>query len=90
MLTYAELITITLFILGTMSSIIGFYIKGLYGRVEALEQDMTNHRVEDAKEFVRKTDLQILKEDIKEIIAPLNSKMENIETHLRNGSKTSH
>lgn len=85
-----ELSNIDLYVLGTVVSIIGFYIRGLYSRVEALEKEMADHRVEDVKEYVRHRDLQILKEDIKEILAPLAAKMENIESHLRERRHTDH
>ena len=68
---------------GIIASIIGFYVKELYGRVKALEKDMADHRVEDVEKYVQHRDLMILKNDIKEILAPLTSKMENIENHLR-------
>lgn len=67
----SEILNVILFILGGVASVAGFYIRGLYGRVE------------DAKEFVRKTDMQILKEDIRELISPLSTKLGEIEKHLR-------
>ena len=70
-------------VVGIISSIIGFYVKELYGRVKDLEKDMADHRVEDVEKFVQHRDLIGLKNDIKEILAPLASKMENIENHLR-------
>lgn len=80
----ADILNVVLFILGGVASVAGFYIRGLYSRVDALEKDMVYHRVEDAKEFVRKSDMQILKEDIKELISPLSTKLGEIEKHLRN------
>lgn len=68
---------------GFIASIIGFYVKELYGRVKDLEKDMADHRVEDVEKYVQHRDLMVLKNDIKEILAPLASKMENIENHLR-------
>ena len=79
----SEILNVILFILGGVASVAGFYIRGLYGRVDALERDMVDHRVEDAKEFVSKTDMQILKEDIRELISPLSTKLGEIEKHLR-------
>lgn len=78
-----ELNSIVLSVAGFIASIIGFYVKELYGRVKALEKDMADHRVEDVEKYVQHRDLMVLKNDIKEILAPLASKMENIENHLR-------
>lgn len=78
-----EISHIVVTIAGFIASIIGFYVKELYGRVKALEKDMADHRVEDVEKYVQHRDLMILKNDIKEILAPLTSKMENIENHLR-------
>jgi hypothetical protein len=78
-----DLNSIVLSVAGFIASIIGFYVKELYGRVKALEKDMADHRVEDVEKYVQHRDLMVLKNDIKEILAPLASKMENIENHLR-------
>ncbi len=78
-----ELDSVVLPVAGFIASIIGFYVKELYGRVKALEKEMADHRVEDVEKYVQHRDLMVLKNDIKEILAPLASKMENIENHLR-------
>ena len=78
-----EMSHIIISVAGIVASIIGFYVKELYGRVKDLEKDMADHRVEDVEKYVQHRDLIGLKNDIKEILAPLATKMENIENHLR-------
>ena len=85
-----ELNNIVLSVAGFIASIIGFYVKELYGRVKALEKDMADHRVEDVEKYVQHRDLMVLKNDIKEILAPLATKMENIESHLRERRHSDH
>ena len=84
------IIEIVLFILGTGSSIAGYYIRDVYTRMKTLETDFANHRVDDVKEFVSKEALQELKTDIKDFLAPMSAKLESIEEYLREGKNNTH
>lgn len=94
MLEDVSLSEIILFALATASSIIGFYIKELYTRLSTVEKSLQDHRVEDAKTLVPRIELQAfgqaLRDDIRGMISPLNNKVENIESYLRDSSKSNH
>lgn len=78
-----SIMEIILFTLGSVMSIAGFYIRELYGRIDKMHTKLQDHIVEDAKTYVTKAEVQTLKEDIREIIAPLNAKLDSLENYLR-------
>ena len=78
-----SIMEIVIFVLGSVMSIAGFYIRELYGRLDRITNKLQDHVVEDAKTYVTKAEVQTLKEDIKEILAPLNTKLDSLENYLR-------
>lgn len=87
MLDNISLSEIILFVIGTLFSVIGFFLRDLHARLANVETGLQNHRVEDAKDLVPRVELlaltQTLRDDIRGMISPLNTKVENIDNYLR-------
>ena len=84
------IIEVLLFVLGIVCSIVGYYVRDLYSRVKTMETDFANHRVEDVKQYVSREEIQNLKDDIKDFLAPMSTKLESIEEYLRSNKNNSH
>jgi hypothetical protein len=76
-----------LFILGLFSTIIGFYMKRFYEKMDALEDDLHKHKIEDAATLVTKVELKDMKQDIKDFLLSIKEQLNNIESHLRHPQK---
>ncbi len=76
-----------LFLVGTLFSIIGFFLRDLHRRLCGVETGLQDHRVEDAKNLVPRTEMQTLmvelKEDIRGMLSPIHQKVNSMEQHLR-------
>lgn len=75
---------------GVLFSILGFFIKKLYTRFEGvyadvrkLETNLMEHRIQDAKLFIEKSELQSFREELKNMNNALQTKLQSIEEHLR-------
>ncbi len=84
-----NVVEVVLFFLGTAFSVAGFYIKELYGRMNLVERDLNNHRVEAAKNLVPRTEMQALRDDVRGMLSPINAKLESIDNFLRETGKHS-
>jgi hypothetical protein len=95
-----ELITdrYVLAIFGVVCSIIGFYLKRLYEKVDQHGVDIKevttglhNHRVEDASTYVSRQELDArfheLRDDIRGMISPLNAQLQSMSNFLREHNK---
>ena len=82
---------IVLFLVSIISGILGFFIKRLYSRVDEIEDDLVEHRVEDARSYITReehdTKMLNLKDDIRGMISPIRQSVENIEQFLRQHKK---
>jgi len=82
---------IVLFLVSIISGILGFFIKRLYSRVDTIEDDLVEHRVEDARSYITReehdTKMLNLKDDIRGMISPIRQSVENIEQFLRQHKK---
>lgn len=74
---------IILFVIGTLFSIIGFFLREQHGRLTKVETGLQDHRVEDAKNLVSRGELQTLKDDIRGMLSPIHVKIGEIEKFLR-------
>lgn len=83
MLDNISLSEIILFTIGTLFSVIGFFLKDLHGRLDKVETGLQNHRVEDAQNLASRNEIQILRDDIRGMLSPLHNKIDGLETFLR-------
>lgn len=83
MLAELSLTEILLFVGGSLFSIIGFFLREQHGRLNKVEEGLQNHRVEDAQNLVSRQEISALRDDIRGMISPIHSKIENIENFLR-------
>lgn len=78
---------IMIFIGGTSFSIIGFFLRDLHARLSRVETGLQEHRVDAAQNLVNRSEIHILRDDIRGMLSPINSKIESIENFLRDGRK---
>lgn len=82
---------IVLALLGLMASILGFFVKRLYTRVDKNEKDLVDHRIEDARNYITRDEhdkkMLNLKDDIRGMISPIRESVQNIEKYLREHEK---
>lgn len=85
------MVDIAIFVLGTISSILGYYIKKFNNTMHEIRTELTEikeaqnkHELEDARNLVTKVELMEFKEDIRDMLGPINTKLSNIESHLLN------
>ena len=71
---------IIIYVVGGFSTIIGYYTNRLLNKVDEIEQTVNTHMIDDAKNLVSKNDLR-------ELLAPMYNKLDNIEHFLRNRRK---
>lgn len=86
-----EGITTTEALLGIVSlsgSVMGFYVKRMYDKMDTLEENLQHHILEDAKNLVTRDEMLSMKDDFRNMLSPISSKLDSIESYLRN-SKTS-
>lgn len=87
------LLEFTLFILGVLSTAVGFMGKRLFSkmdntekRVDKLESALHNHRVEDAAMYLPRKEhddkMEVLKNDIRGMLSALTTSVRNIEQRL--------
>lgn len=76
-------------VVSLLCTVVGFFIKRLYDKMDFLETTVHDckgtlqmHRIENAREFVRKEDMKELKDDIKELITPLSEELTGLRTFL--------
>ena len=74
-------------VISTLFGVIAFFLRDLHRRLTQVEIGLHDHRVEDAKDLVPRVELlaltQTLRDDIRGMISPINTKVENIENYLR-------
>lgn len=78
---------IVLGLLGIILTGVGFYVRRLYSKMDQLEQDLVTHRVDDARSFITRMEMKEyadrIREDIKQLVLPLDNKLQSIEKFLR-------
>lgn len=84
------MLEIAFYIISGFITIIGFYIKRAYDKMDALEKDLIEHKLEDAKLYATRNEINKVADDIKELIAPIAQKLSSIEEFLRDSRKNSH
>ena len=85
------LMAIVMFGITTVVSIIGFFIKRLFTKVDSTEVALRNHIDSDNSKYSTKedcrNDVQDFKEFVKEVVSPMNRKLESIEVCLRSNDR---
>lgn len=75
------------FIITATFCVIGFFIKRLINRTDAMLVDFQQHKEKDLESFATKEDTKLMYKDFKDfldnIMEPVNRKLESIEQHLR-------
>jgi len=82
-----DLTEIFIFILSTVISIIGFYLRRIYEKMDFLEGEVNSHRLHDASYLATKDELKELKHDIKDFLSSVKEQLNNIENYLRQAQK---
>lgn len=90
MLESISLSEIVLFIVGTLFSVVGFFLRDLHSRLSRVEAGLQEHRVDTAQNLVNRSEIKILRDDIRGMLAPINVKIDSIENFLRDSSKSHH
>ena len=76
-----------MFIFSIFSTIIGFYMKRFYDKMDSLEEKLNKHQIEEAANLCTKVELKDLKQDIKDFFTSFKEQLNNIENHLRQPNK---
>ena len=76
-----------MFIFSIFSTIICFYMKRFYDKMDSLEEKLNKHQIEDAANLCTKVELKDLKQDIKDFFTSIKEQLNNIENHLRQPNK---
>lgn len=71
------------YVLGGLFSIVAFFLRDLHARLTKVEEGLQNHRVEDAQDYIKRSEIQVLRDDIRGMLSPINSKIADIEKYLR-------
>lgn len=85
-------------VLALLASVFGFYFKRLYAAVDKntadikdVQQEVTEHRIHDAANYPSRKELDDklteLKADIRGMIGPIHTHLQNLEYYLRNDKK---
>lgn len=83
MLEGLSLPQILFFAIGALFSVIAFFLRDLHSRLTACEKSLQDHRVEDAQNLVSRSEIQSLRDDIRGMLSPIHSKIDEIEKFLR-------
>lgn len=85
-------------LIALLISVLGFYIKRLYSRMDIIEKkiddnadDLANHKIHDATSYATRGEidnkLHRVRDDIRGMISPIHSQLQNIEEYLRAAKK---
>lgn len=88
-----ESVTTTEALLGLVSvsgSIMGFYIRRMYNEMDTLKVNLQQHVLEDAKNLVTRDEMLSMKEDFRNMLSPISSKLDSIESYLRKSKHSTH
>ena len=87
------LIEISLALLSVVSSLLMYFIKRTNNRIDKVDTELQNHRVEDARNYITRVEhdnkLEILKADIREMVGSIGESVRNIENYIRDQNKKS-
>lgn len=86
-------IEIVMGLLSVIATILMFLIKRMNGRIDKLDNDLQDHRVEDARQYITRVEhdnkIEILKSDIREMVGSIGESVRNIENYIRDQNKKS-
>ena len=86
-------IEIAMGLLSVIATLLIFLIKRMNGRIDKLDNDLQDHRVEDARSYITRVEhdnkLEILKADIREMVGSIGESVRNIENYIRDQNKKS-
>ena len=85
------LIEISLALLSVVSSLLMYFIKRTNNRIDKVDTELQNHRVEDARHYITRVEhdnkIEILKSDIREMVGSIGESVRNIENYIRDQNK---
>lgn len=85
------LIEISLALLSVVSSLLMYFIKRTNNRIDKVDTELQNHRVEGARHYITRVEhdnkLEILKADIREMVGSIGESVRNIENYIRDQNK---
>lgn len=87
MIMNVSMYDVFMFVFTLFSTIIGFYMKRFYDKMDNLEERLNKHQIEDAANLCTKVELKDLKQDIKDFFTSIKEQLNNIENHLRQPQK---
>lgn len=81
-------------VVSLLLSIVSFFVRRLYtkldnsdAKIEALENALAEHRIEDVANYVKRDEMKTLwdslKTEMRDLLAPMGSKLQSIEEFLR-------
>lgn len=80
-------------LLSVIATLLMFLIKRMNGRIDKLDNDLQDHRVEDARQYITRVEhdnkIEILKSDIREMVGSIGESVRNIENYIRDQNKKS-
>jgi hypothetical protein len=86
-------IEIAMGLLSVIATLLMYLIKRTNNRVDKLDSDLQDHRVEDARHYITRVEhdnkLEILKADIREMVGSIGESVRNIENYIRDQNKKS-
>ena len=86
-------IEIAMGLLSVIATILMYLIKRTISRVDKLDSDLQDHRVEGARHYITRVEhdnkLEILKADIREMVGSIGESVRNIENYIRDQNKKS-
>jgi hypothetical protein len=76
-------IEIILFLCSTILSGLLFYVKTMSTELKDVKQELHEHKIDDAKEYITHIEMRELKDDIRGMVGSINNKLQGIEAYLR-------
>ena len=74
-----------------LMALVGFIMRRLFTKVDDIQGQLVEHRVEDARTYISREEhdkkQELLKDDIRGMISPIRLSVENIEKFLREHKK---
>jgi hypothetical protein len=78
-------------LLALIISIVGFYVKRAYARMDEIQKELTEHRLVDVEKYVPRHEMQEFADkiriDIQTIVNSIDRKLQSIEESLRSRRK---
>lgn len=84
-------IEIAMALLSLISTLLGILYKRMQTKIDKLEGDLQNHRVEDARNYITRAEhddkMEILKKDLREMVGSIGESVRRIENYILDNSR---